>query len=151
MVFPWTAALAHAGLNKDTVQYPQVGNTIPATRQQQRNQPRDHPVTQFGQHWAAFTLLQLLQEQLGRCKCSPMQTQCGNATARWGRTTLVAALLGVCSQPQASFAVSVGSERGDGRGPGLLGRRSLQGRHHLHQTHQEGAHPADPRRPARVQ
>ncbi len=53
-------------------------------------------------HWvcmeAAVASPQLLPEWLGWRKCSPMQTHAG------GSTTLVAASLGVCSQPQAKKA-----------------------------------------------
>ncbi len=63
-------------------------------------------VALLGLCWAGFVLSQLLWEQFGQHKCSPtpaaasIQTQWGDATARRGSMTLVAASLGVCSQPQ---------------------------------------------------
>ncbi len=63
-------------------------------------------VARLGLLCAAFASPQLLPElqewlrQLGRCKCSPIQAQWGDATARRNSTTLGAASLSVCSQPQ---------------------------------------------------
>ncbi len=58
-------------------------------------------------HWvcmeAAITSPQPLWEQLGRCKCSPMQTQWGDATAQWGSTTQRS----VCPHPDSSGVVQI--------------------------------------------
>ncbi len=56
-------------------------------------------VAPLGQHWAAFVLPQPFPEWLGRHNSS-IQTQWGDATARRGSTTLVAASLRLCSQPK---------------------------------------------------
>ncbi len=59
-------------------------------------------VALLGQHWAAFASPQPLQ--LGQQNSTLHKTQWGDATAQRNSTTLVAASLGRCSQPQSSVA-----------------------------------------------
>ncbi len=83
----------------------QAGNTLPATQQPASCCPVLLWRRPIGFVWgAAVALPQLLLEQQGQCKSSLMLKQWGDTTARWGSTTLVAAPLGVCSQPKGPGA-----------------------------------------------
>ncbi len=51
------------------------------------------------------------QSGWGNATAASIQSQWGNATAQWGSTTLVAASLGVCSQPQKKIQEDLVRER----------------------------------------
>ncbi len=83
-------------------------------------------------HWVSIGLLlhcpNHSQSSWGDVTAASIQTQWGDATTQWGSTTLVAASLGVCSQPHIEFLTAerhVGGRRvlrREGRGARGAGR-----------------------------